>query len=63
MNRFANGYVRIGNFNRALDLMNQAMEGKKLPGLQENMVYFTAKERRFEQQFSVIALWHNFFIL
>ena len=39
--------LRVAHFSRALDLMNHALSGRKLPGLQENMAYFTTTERRF----------------
>ena len=35
------------HFSRALDLMNAALAGKHLPGVQENVAYFTTKERRY----------------
>ena len=38
--------LRVAHFSRALDLMNHALSGRKLPGLQENMAYFTTTERR-----------------
>ena len=34
------------NFNRALDLMNHAVSGTHLPGMRENVAYFTSSERR-----------------
>ena len=34
------------NFNRALDLMNHAVSGTRIPGMRENMAYFTSSERR-----------------
>lgn len=33
-------------FNRALDLMNHAVSGTHLPGMRENVAYFTSSERR-----------------
>ena len=36
----------VAHFSRALDLMNHALSGRRLPGLQENMAYFTTTERR-----------------
>lgn len=34
------------NFNRALDLMNHAVSGTRMPGMRENVAYFTSTERR-----------------
>lgn len=34
------------NFNRALSLMDHASHGTLIPGMRENMVYFTTSERR-----------------
>ena len=34
------------NFNRALDLMNHAVSGTRMPGTRENVAYFTSAERR-----------------
>lgn len=34
------------NFNRALSLMDHAVHGTFVPGMRENMIYFTTSERR-----------------
>lgn len=46
----------VAHFSRALDLMNHALAGRRLPGLQENMAYFTTTERRSAQ--SLLVLLH-----
>ena len=35
------------NFNRALSLLDHAAHGTLVPGMRENMVYFTTSERRY----------------
>ena len=42
------------HFSRALDLMNAALSGKHLPGVQENVAYFTTKERRYVDLFTTL---------
>ena len=38
--------VLKSNFNRALTLMDHAAHGTFIPGMRENMAYFTTSERR-----------------
>ena len=49
------------NFNRALDLMNHAVSGTHLPGMRENVAYFTSSERRYGIiSHAETALWPDF---
>ena len=38
--------VCVGRLGQALDMMNHAVSGTFVPGVRENMAYFTSTERR-----------------
>lgn len=45
--------VYTGRLGQALDMMNHAVSGTLLPGVRENMAYFTSTERRLVRNASL----------